>query len=368
MYRNMIMETTLPTYVFTSQIPTIVFAHAGTEPLTVRLLDGQDTFFETTLYPVTGKISFYDVGILYEEYLRSFEDNTMHPYIMLQLQVGDQVWEDNVIIYCPFNSPMQGLDFIATHFLTTISAKRIPEDCPSGNEWLDVIYEEEEDKTIVVNATFRNPEGVTETHTCSFTDDTEGIFSHIECHPAALLAMFGRHCDDEMVYDWRDLSPLSYSFSIGTRKLTYYVDDGFKPSVSFRFLNAFNVEETIYIEGETVTKTETERSIATSHRVSLFYDQVDSQEYEVTTAPLSSEEAAWATQMLLSHRVRRIEENGTFIDVLITKISSEVTDSDQEFRRLKFTYRLAKQGASLKISKNIMVNRRFTETYSLHFA
>jgi len=62
----MYMSTHLPMYVFTSQIPTIVISQAGIEPLTVRLMDGQKTLLETTLYPLAGQIKLYDIGKIYE--------------------------------------------------------------------------------------------------------------------------------------------------------------------------------------------------------------------------------------------------------------------------------------------------------------
>ncbi len=367
----MTMETSLPTYVFTSQIPTIVFAQAGTDPLTVRLNDGQHTFFESTLYPVNGKLSVYEVGKLYEEYFRSLGDSSRYPYLILQMQVGNLTWEDYMIIYCPFNCNLAAESFITTHFMTSLSAKRIPADCRSGDEQVYIVLtgeEDEEDKIVYVEATFRNPDGGTETHYCSFSGVFDELYGRIEASPSLIEGLFEHYCEEEIDYDWRELTPMSYSFRVGNRKLTYYVDQDFKPSVRFRFRNAFNLEETIYLEGETVTKTDTERSLATSHGVSLFYDQVDSQEFEVSTAPLTSEEAAWATQLLLSHKVMKVEDDETAEEVLITDVSSEVTDSDTEHRRLKFTYRLAKQGASLKLRENAFSNSRFTEVYSLHFA
>jgi len=76
------MSTHLPMYVFTSQIPTIVISQAGIEPLTVRLMDGQKTLLETTLYPLAGQIKLYDIGRIYEEYLRSLNDEDYYPYII----------------------------------------------------------------------------------------------------------------------------------------------------------------------------------------------------------------------------------------------------------------------------------------------
>ena len=60
------MTTILPMYVFTSQIPTLVFSQAGIDPLDVTVWAGRDKLLETTMYPVAGKIYLHDLGDLYE--------------------------------------------------------------------------------------------------------------------------------------------------------------------------------------------------------------------------------------------------------------------------------------------------------------
>ena len=365
------MKTNLPMYVFTSQIPTLDFAEVGINPLDVTVWAGREKLLETTMYPVYGHIHLYDLGDLYEEYLRSQDGEDIYPYVILEINIGNYTWEDNMIIYCPYNCNMTALEFINKHFLTTLNTKRVPADASRDDEILPYLLTSEEaatTRTVEVTASFRTPDGNIEGHTCSYTDNDRYQYDGIMASPEELNVLFDHYCDEASDYDWRDLVPLSYTVRMGQRSFTYFVDQDFRPSVRFRFRNAFNAEETIYLEAVTVTKTDTERSLATSHGVSLFYDQVDSQEYEVSTAPLTTEEANWATQLLLSHKVQRVEEDGSLVDVLITDMDAEVTDSDEEHRRLKFTYKLAKQGASLKVKKVTASNSRFADQFSLHFS
>ena len=289
---------------------------------------------------------------------------------MFELEVENYVWEDNMVIYCPYNCNLPAEEFIQGHFLTSLAVKRIPADASRDDEVLAYLLtsaETETARTIVVTADFRTPDGGFVSHACSFTDDLRELYGSIVACPEEVTSIFGHYCQEATEYDWHDLVPLSYTVRMGQRAMTYYVDLDFMPSVRFRFRNAFNVDETMYLEGVTVTRTETERSMATSHGTNLFYDQVDSQEYEVTTAPLSTDEAKWATQLLLSHRVRRVEEDGSLTEVLITDMTAEVTDSDEEYRRLKFTYRMARQGAALKFPWKSSQSSRFTGQFTLHF-
>lgn len=363
------MTTPLPMYVFTSQIPTLDIVQAGTDPLQVALWAGSTKLLETTLYPVAGCISLHDIGKLYERFLRDSGDAA--PYAVFELEVENYVWEDNMVIYCPYNCNLPAEEFVHGHFLTSLAVKRIPADASRDDEVLAYLLtsaETETARTIVVTADFRTPDGGFVSHACSFTADSQELYGCIAACPEEVTSIFGHYCQEATEYDWHDLVPLSYTVRMGQRAMTYYVDLDYMPSVRFRFRNAFNVEETMYLEGVTVTRTETERSMATSHGKSLFYDQVDSQEYEVTTAPLSSEEANWATQLLLSHKVQRVEEDGSLTEVLITDMNAEVTDSDEEYRRLKFTYRLATQGASLMVPKATNSNSRFANQFTIQFA
>ena len=48
-------------------------------------------------------------------------------------------------------------------------------------------------------------------------------------------------------------------------------------------------------------------------------------------------------------------------------MTAEVTDSDEEHRRLKFTYRAKKQGATLTAFEAVVHGRRFTTHYTRQY-
>ena len=63
--------------------------------------------------------------------------------------------------------------------------------------------------------------------------------------------------------------------------------------------------------------------------------------HEVETAPLPYDEAKWLNQMLTSKLVKRPLDNETIPQVLISDITSEVSDSDKDLIRLKFSWKYA---------------------------
>ena len=129
-------------------------------------------------------------------------------------------------------------------------------------------------------------------------------------------------------------------YQIGMRRFNIFFTDE-KPTETFIFINAFNMEETAYLYNTTTVKTEVERSEAVCGVRTQFYDETVKVKHEVETAPLTYDEAMWLNQMLTSKLVKRPKLDGEDAEVLISDISSEVTDADKELIRLKFSWKYA---------------------------
>ena len=106
-------------------------------------------------------------------------------------------------------------------------------------------------------------------------------------------------------------------------------------------MNAFNIPERAYLYGATTTKTEVNRSEAVIGRKTLFYDETVTVKHEVETGPMTYDEAMWLSQMFASRWVNRILPNNKSAEILISDISSEVTDSNKELMKLKFSWKYA---------------------------
>ena len=359
--------TNIPLILFSSQLPTLEFSDAGEEAVEVLVYCSQYEVLHTTVYPIGGRLFLYDLQDLFEECMREHD----MVYGVMSIEIGNSTWEDYVILYCPQIASKNAGDFISSHFLTTLRTKRVPGGTDSAaSEMLSFLRTSAEDGQSVTASlvgTFRTTDSSVITLACQFALRSEYGVSTFGASPAGVLSDFSNHYDGDISYGWEDLTVLSYTYSLGNRSLTFFVDAEFHPQLCFAFRNVFNVVEYAYLEGTTVTKSDTERSLATSHGVSMFYDQEDEQVFEVTTAPLSSEEADWIVQMLLSHKVQKVCEGGVMADILITDIDAAITDSDTEYRRIKFSYRMARQGAVLPEYETPSGGRRFTAHYSSQY-
>ena len=131
---------------------------------------------------------------------------------------------------------------------------------------------------------------------------------------------------------------LSYSIHAGKRSMTYYVTDDL-PEVSFCFRNAYNAEEYLYVFGTTHFKTNIERKEAICQGRHSFYDQSVESRHEVTTVPLSMEEAHWYNELFISPKVT-VEMSADYdaVPVLISDITSEISNRPDEKVRMKFSW------------------------------
>lgn len=145
-------------------------------------------------------------------------------------------------------------------------------------------------------------------------------------------------------YPDKEIKLLSFSVSVGPRNITYYVIDR-KNLTQMFFINAFNVFELFEIQGVTTAKTTVERDTAVINRRETFYDRTIEKKYEVQTSALSSPVKDWVEQFLFSPLVKMFDPDADSIDemteVLITESACEISNSNTELGKVKFTWKYA---------------------------
>ena len=145
-----------------------------------------------------------------------------------------------------------------------------------------------------------------------------------------------------IIYSTRGIRSIirGVEYHIGVRQFNVFFTEE-EASDVFTFRNAFNIEETVYLFGATTIKTEVERSEAICGRETQFYDETVKVKHEVETAALPYNEAKWFNEMLTSKYVTHQLEDGSYKRIVISDITSEVTDSSKELIRLKFSWKYA---------------------------
>jgi len=108
--------------------------------------------------------------------------------------------------------------------------------------------------------------------------------------------------------------------------------------VPFYYLNGFGVVKQLPLQRITTEKVKSDRSVATLGCASRFYDITTSKEYEVESAPLTSDECLQVEQMFTSPTVRipfgiysvlYETDFDVLATILITDFTSELPDTDE---------------------------------------
>jgi len=360
----MVLLSNLPTFIFSSQFPVLRFERCEYTTINFcvycasqKVLDINLTSIATDDQDTDDVIELYDIGRLFEQNMRQRGLSAAY----LEIYCTDLVVEDCTVIYCPYQTAMDAVAFVTGHFLTTLRAKRIPADATEERlEFVRLDSEYNQVLTLNIKATYKDSDGFTHFNE-AMTRSLQGSIRHtMDISPATVLGMLEDKGTDAALV-------LSYEVSIGGRSFLYFVDNVSADMKGFLFRNAFNTEERAYFEAMTARDTNTERSLATMHGTSMFYDQQDNEDFEVTTAPLSFAEAEWLKQMVLSHQVMLPSGD----EILITDSEVKVSDNDTELKRIKFTYRLARTGASIDMGSKataVAHARIFTNDFALEFS
>ena len=240
---------------------------------------------------------------------------------------------DNVkVVFSSFKMQQEVAPFLTQHFLTSRKSALVPKN--------GIVMLSNYTKANAVGANFAqifySPVGSPETvMTYDYAlSSTQATTERI----VTTSLRYGSYYT--IVYNNRGIQSVirGVEYHIGARQFNVFFTDE-QASDVFTFRNAFNVEETVYLFGATTVKTEVDRSEAMCGRVTQFYDETVKIKHEVETAPLPYDEALWLNQMLTSKYVTHPLEDGTDARILISDISSEVTDSSKELIRLKFSWK-----------------------------
>ena len=275
---------------------------------------GTDTVMEDVTYDEDGNIHV------------SFGSDTSSPAVVTS--------DDITVIFCRYKTIISSEAFLSNHFLTTLRSAVIPRN---GSMKLSYFSSQGENGSIsarIYYSPLANPSQILSIDSVLGTapSSNDSISTVILSH-AYLKTLVERLTHSAYkVY--------GVEYRVGKRQFNLFFTDE-QPSDTFNFLNALNHLDTAYIFAATTTKTEIDHSEAVCGRHTQYYDESVKVKHEVETAPLTPQEASWLSEMLSSKYVTRQIDSFTSAQVLISDISSEVSNSDKELIRLKFSWKYA---------------------------
>ena len=329
--------TTLDSLYLTSHLPEEINIRTTTNQVEVKVYMSGYTIFTSTFYPYETVACFRDLRSIVELAMKQYSLKLgMLMILAREPSLGyssDAVVMDICVICSNLNTIENSESFLSSHFLTTKRSALIPRN---GHVLLDYFFkanEQSNNYALIYYKTAADSETVLEYNAAlaSVQDTVDKIVSSDLDHGYFQnLVSNGAGVTNAVV--------LGAEYHIGNRRFDIFFTDE-TPLLDFEFRNAFNVLETAYIYGVQSDKTKIDRSEAVIGRRTMFYDETTEVKHEIETAPMPYEEALWLNQLLTSKSVVRYMDTDKTAQVLITDISSEVSNSDKEMVKLKFSWK-----------------------------
>ena len=326
-------------YNFTPDLPTEISITTDANAIDITVECDGDAAFTTTQYPYNNTATLYDIRSVIEGYLLS--RNLIFTRFVILAEVTDTNGEitentntsERTAIFSRLNIGHNiASAFLQTLFLTTLSSFTIPR-----NAFQHLTY------LVLPGSTLQCyteclvlVDGESTPRTLRLTDQnvvTTGVTNLSAYHdiisPVCILSRL--HIKGTL---------LQFTVHRGALAKTFYVIDR-TPNLTLQVRNEFNCFEHVFLSCVTKRKLSLDRSTATCLGTSTFYDDQSAYEYEVESSMLTEEECSHYSQLLLSQYTNIIEPDGGSIPVLITDISSEISDADNATNSIKFKYKYA---------------------------
>ena len=284
---------------------------------------------DTTLTAANGFVKLYETRELVERYMRHRGIARLYPLYVQHYE--NQYWQGDgalTVLFCEKNLSLPGgsvSEWLESNFLSTISVKPLP----SIDEAVEQLY-------------FVQPQGTPPNPSLhvTFIDDQGNIASSdidlaANYNPSLTNLFVCEFSLNSLLTQLVDaVTIIGVTVSVGSRHMEYY-RPARREHVAFRFLNAFNVMESAYLNAIVNRKTDDGRKLANVSGSLVHYDRKPVTEYEVETSPLSFEEASWIDQLITSPEVTLLD--GT--SVIITDGTAECHNDNSELNKAKFSYK-----------------------------
>lgn len=331
------LNTWFSDIIFTSAFPDLeLVSDQGWER--IELWAGEQSIFSVYLCAnENGLIYLSDLGQVMEQYL--IENQLSFASFSLREspeRPENPFRRDFVAVFSSYFMDGYAESFIEGNFLTTLSAKQIS---TSAYDMVPFISKKGEDITDRHHVVFY-ADGVLEAMDWANakTEEKDIALHNINVSAKDYVS------EIQGSYPGKEIKLLSFSVSVGPRNITYYVTDR-KNLTQMFFINAFNAFELFEVQGVTTTKTKVERDTAVVNHREVFYDRTIEKSYEVQTSALSSPIKDWVEQFLFSPLVKMFDPNADSInemtEILITESTCEISNSNTELNKVKFTWKYA---------------------------
>lgn len=343
----------LNTYNMLPQLPDCFTVDGLTESANVSVIIDDESVYSTNLALYEGQVKFYG---LRDIIARTMENKALAtPVCRFKVTAtsgSDTMQTSEVYViyaaYTPANISAER--FVQMRFLSSRTYIELPAEAPCSismmvtTAGLSPVVWALFRKNDVIQAVKVSLEPVTEQTPC---------IVQLDVAPATVKAL----ADEQYGTDCGTI--VAYNVYAGERKMALFVRNE-EPEIIFTFRNAFNTDEQAYIYGSSKLITTVDRKEAVCMNRKSYYDEGVTRKREVTTEALSIETSAWLNELFTSKHVTTDVGGGKEAVVLISDITSEISDGPDAVNRHKFSWEFDDKQQWLDISDH---ERVFTDEY-----
>ncbi len=326
------LVTVIDEVYLTSMLPNTITIETAYDYVTIGLEINLSSIYEAKHFAYDGKVNVKDIRTIIETEMESQGLS----YASIRMVYTGSIYlkyVDFEVVFCKYKVTQTSENFLMSSFLTTRKSVIMPRD---GFFYMHAYHKEEWGGTNQLTIYYSRPDSPGEVYHYDMVIGTYN--SDVNFHTEKVqLSAYSRIMSS---LGLGSAKILALVFLYGDRSLAVYFRDEV-PMEEFTFRNSFNIEEVAYIYGTSTIKNEVNYSEAIHGRDVSYYDKEVVVKHEVETAPMPFEEAKWFREFMTSTVVQRKVADLTWADVIISNITSEISDSDKDLIRMKFTWRYA---------------------------
>ncbi len=323
--------------VWSSGISTVTLITDSASKVSFALYCGDDAsgdlVFENGFFAVGSSVVVSGLGNVLSDYMRA------HSQILQQYTIKATVDSETdqktfTVCYCDRLMPCTVDLWAANRYLTSAERLTIPSD---GSISLTSLCASTENKYKII-AVGKDANG--NTMQCTLTEKIVIPFSSglqvldiTGISPAYIIEQSATTHINPIV------EVRSFTINHGSRSMTVFVVPTPENSVTFKYQNIFNVQETITIAGTVKKALDLTRSEAVVSGVTVQYDITGYRTYEITSAPMTQAEAARIEALVTSRSV--VAPSGRA--VLITSTDYSYDTDSASLKSVTLAWRYASQ-------------------------
>lgn len=347
----MINANTISSPIFTSALDTFTFGISG-ERANVTITCAGEELLSETYYPVSGKITIYDLGTLIADAVRSTVVATFS--ISITEYLGDSstdTWSsgDITAYYATVDIDMSATTFLNQFFMNLLDGAKLTR--LGHREYLHAAGADSTSASVVARY---------------FKSDTQSVNTNTFSNGTPMRTVNGITTFDvspDRYYDEEKGDLFAYTVTAGKRTQEFQIDHG--KSVAdpvLLFTNSFGCQETFYCLGKKKISPEFERKSAVISGKKINYSVKETRNFEGDTGILPPSMTHFAEDLLRSDEIFLFRDYSQDKQVTITESKAERTNEADDMPEFTFTYQYAQRIQNVMF-KNMGEGRIFDDSF-----